>query len=101
MADQWCSNQIKGIRRGREAVGGTPTAAGETPALPNAWGFPPEASQGRLRSTSQIEPNQASSNQIKAIRRGREAVGGTPALPKARGSPAQGQSGSTNQIKVN
>jgi hypothetical protein len=58
------SNQVKGIRRGTEAVGGTPTAAGGTPALPDAWG--PSRSrpvQGRSRS---IKPGTSQISQIKA-----------------------------------
>jgi len=42
-------NQIKGTRRGREAVGGTPTAAGETPALPKAWGSPAQGQPGSIK----------------------------------------------------
>ena len=49
MANQWCSNQIKAISLGREAVGGTPTAAGGTPALPDAWGVSAEGQSWSIK----------------------------------------------------
>ena len=80
MAKQWCSNQIKAMRRRSEAVGGTPTAAGGTPALPDAWGLPLKASHGRLK---QIQANQIRSSRVK-LKMG--FSGGLP-LPVLRTAP--------------